>query len=161
TTGQSWLQAQIQGSTVQVSANSSIVGIGSYIGTVTVNTVYGPASFTVNLNVGTSGGGSSGLVSNPSSANFTIPYGGGTSNQNFAITHNGLAVTIQSLQVSYNGNGQWLLATPNGSAVTLGINGAALLQGTYTATVTVNTLSGMLTIPVTLTVGSGSSTSGL
>src|SRR5262249_32769629 len=93
TTGQSWLQAQIQGSTVQVSANSSIVGIGSYIGTVTVNTVYGPASFTVNLNVGTSGGGSSGLVSNPSSANFTIPYGGGASNQNFDITYNGLAMT--------------------------------------------------------------------
>jgi uncharacterized protein (TIGR03437 family) len=158
-TGQSWLTAQVSGSTISVGANTAFVGIGTYTGTIVAQTVYGSVSITVNLGVGTNGGNTSGLVANPSSANFTIPVvGGGTTAQSITITYNGLATTISSVSIALNGTGGWLLVTPSTSGVTLAINGAALQQGTYTGTVTVNTPSGSLMIPVTLTVGSGSGT---
>ncbi len=160
-TGASWLSPSIVGNTVQVGAQTSFVGIGSYTGTVTVNTLYGPTTFQVTLNVGT-GGNSLGLASNPSSASFTIPYGGGTPAQNLSVTYNGLPVTISSVTSSTTSSQDWLIASPTSTGVMLSINGAALLQGTYQATVSVVTLSGTLVIPVTLTVGvGGSSTSGL
>jgi uncharacterized protein (TIGR03437 family) len=162
TTGASWLQASIVGSAVQVSANTSFVGVGSYSGTVTVQTVYGPTSFTVNLNVGTNGVNSSGLVANPSTVNFTIPFGGGTSAQNVTISFNGVAVSISSVTSNTNSTQNWLIVNPTSSGVMMSINGAALQQGTYNATVTVNTTSGSLNIPVNLTVGTGGgSTNGL
>ena len=52
TTGQQWLQVFITGASVNVSANTSIVGVGTYTGTVVVNTVVGAISFGVNLAVG-------------------------------------------------------------------------------------------------------------
>ena len=161
TTGASWLQASIVGNTVQVGANTSFVGVGSYTGTVTVQTVYGPTSFTVNLNVGTNGTNNLGLVANPSTVNFTIPFGGGTSAQNVTVTFNGAAVNISSVTASTANTQNWLIVNPTSSGVMMSINGAALQQGTYNATVTVNTTSGSLNIPVNLAVGSGGSTNGL
>ncbi len=162
-TGQSWLQAFLSGSQVQVTANTSVVGIGTYTGTVTAQTVYGPISIPVNLGVGTNGGSTSGLAATPSSLTYNIAVvGSGAPSQNVAITYNGLAVTIQSVSTNTNGAQSFLVVTPTQSGLIVGINGASLSAGTYTATITVNTSSGVLNIPVTLTVGSGGgSTNGL
>lgn len=160
TTGQSWLTAQVFGSGVQVGANTAVVGVGTYNGTVVAQTTYGSVSIPVNLGVGTNG--TAGLVANPTQANFTIAVGSGTSPQTVTVTYNGQATTVSSVQLSYGGSGNWLLVTPSASGVTLAINGSNLLAGTYTATVTINTPSGSAIVPVNLTVGSGGgTTSGL
>jgi uncharacterized protein (TIGR03437 family) len=161
-TGQSWLSVFQGGNTgtVTVNFNPSILSIGNYTGTVFVNTTVGSLSFTVNLGVGTSGGNSAGLAATPNPVNFNIPLvGSGTSPQTVNVTYNGFPATITSISQSTVGQ-NWLIASQSATtgAVSLAINGANLTAGSYSGTLTVNTTSGTINIPVNLTVGTGSTT---
>src|ERR1019366_9464119 len=95
---------------------------------------------------------------------FNIPLiGSGTSPQNVTITLNGLAEPIiGSPTFVLDGGQNWLQVSPTGTGIlTIATNGASFTTaGTYTATITVKTPFGTVTIPVSVVVGSGS-TSGL
>lgn len=52
TTGQDWLLAAVLSGDVSVTADTSVVSTGSYMGNVTANTVFGPLAFQVDLTVG-------------------------------------------------------------------------------------------------------------
>jgi uncharacterized protein (TIGR03437 family) len=154
-TSQNWLLPSNPGITgsVTVTVNPSLLSTGNYTGTVFVTTQFGQVNFTVNLAVGT--GGTSGLVATPGSLNFNIPIvGAGTPPQTTTITQNGFAVTIQSITSSVVGQ-TWLVPSFTGNTVTVGINGANLTQGTYSATLTVTTSGGVVTIPVNVSVATG------
>ena len=151
-TGQSWLQASNSGNgIVTVMANPSGLS-GSYFGTVTVFTTVGPTSFSVNLTVGP--GSLSGLVASPSTVNFNIPIAGsGTTSQNVAITFNGLPVPIQS--VSNITQQPWVLLNLNSATgiISVGINGASLSVGSYSAQIGITTASGVVNFQVNVGVG--------
>ena len=163
-TGQAWLSASISGFSggVTVTVNPQVLFAGgTYNGTVFVSTTAGSVSFGVTLVVGS--GVTSGLVASPSSANFNIPLiGSGVSPQNLSVTLNGSPEPIQSFTFTLNSGQNWLIVSNTGTGVlSVGVNGASFTTaGTYGATITVITSFGTLTIPVSVTVGSGA-TSGL
>ena len=165
TTGQSWLQA-FSGTTlgsVTVNANPAFLTAGSYTGNVTVATAFGQANFQVNLTVG-SGGGTSGLAVTPNPMNFTAGVNGGVSSQNATVALNGSPVTISSITSATSTGQSWLLPSFSSGipgTITVSVNPSILSAGSYSGTVTVNTVSGQTTFQVNLTVGSGGSTNGL
>src|SRR5260370_42646242 len=81
--------------------------------------------------------------------------GWGTSAQAFAVTFNGAPAVISSI-VNTNNQNWLLLGSPSMGTVSVGINGASLTAGTYSAPVTINTPSGSVTVTVNLSVGQGS-----
>ena len=164
TNGQNWLQASTTSTTgaVAITVNPNTLPAGSYSGTVTINTPSGPTSLVVNLTVGS--GGTTGLAATPSVVTLTGATGGTTPAQNVAITLNGSPVTINSVNTSTTTNQNWLLAAPSTTvqgAVIVNTNLTGLAAGTYTGTVTVNTLSGTVSFQVTLMVGGGVTGNGL
>src|SRR5262249_30471807 len=144
---------------VTVGINPSFLGVGSYSGTVTVQTVsFGSVNFTVNLNVG-AGGSGVGLAARPNPVTFNGASGFGGSSQNVTNTLNGVATTVNSIVSSTTNTGQALLqpsVTGVFGMVLVSVNPSALSTGSDTGTVTVGTPSGNVSFTVTLTIGGGS-----
>jgi uncharacterized protein (TIGR03437 family) len=164
TTGQNWLQASTTGITggVAVTVNPSILPAGNYSGSVLINTVSGQVNLVVNLALGT--GGTTGLTVTPSVVTLTSTSGGTTTPQNVSVTLNGNPVTINSLTSTTTTGQNWLFPSFSPSVpgtVTVNTSLASLAAGTYSGTVTVNTLSGTVSFQVTLSVGGGTTGNGL
>jgi hypothetical protein len=155
--GGSWLQAYVSGSSVAVSGFSAGLGIGTYSGTVTVNTSqYGSTSFQVNLNVGMSGG----LSATPNPVALSAATAGAmVFSQIVSINFNGSPASITGISSATSTNQNWLVTSSNGTTVNVTANTAGLATGIYTGTVTVSTTLGSTTFQVNLTVGSGSAIS--
>jgi uncharacterized protein (TIGR03437 family) len=149
-TSPNWLVTSFSGNIVFVSANAAGLAAGNYTGNVTVVTQGGTTGFTVNLFVGS--GTNANLAATPNPVSFNVQSGGTAASQNVNITFNGTAVTVNSAVPSTTTGQNWLVLSPQGSSVNVGINAAGLGSGTYTGTATVNTTQGQLTFTVNLTV---------
>ena len=145
-----WLVTSFSGNIVFVSANASGLAAGNYTGSVTVVTQAGTTGFTVSLFVGS--GTNANLVATPNPVTFTVQTGGTAPSQNVNITFSGMAVSVISAVPSTSTGQNWLVPSPQGSSVSVGINSSGLVTGSYTGTVTVNTNQGQLTFQVNLTV---------
>jgi uncharacterized protein (TIGR03437 family) len=154
--GGSWLCAGASGGTLTISAG--IAGCAttqlspnvSYNGIIVINSPgFTQRTLAVILTVGTSSGGTAGLVANPNPVNISSTI---ATSQTINITYNSAAATIVSVTTS----GQsWLSAsTPFQGAVTVNVNPAGL-SGTNSGTIFVTTTVGPLNIPVNFTVGTG------
>lgn len=155
--------------TVNVTANTSGLSAGTYVGAITIsgNASNNPQQIPVTLTVTSGGGGASaGLSVSPTSLTFTAPVG-----SQDAMT--------QTINISNSGGGtlswtatdpvDWVVknvdgGTGNGSLqVTVYPSYFGGAAGTYTSSVTITApgASGSpKTIPVTLTIGSSSSSGG-
>jgi uncharacterized protein (TIGR03437 family) len=149
-TAPNWLVTSFSGNTVFVSANAVGLAAGNYTGTVTVVTTSGTTGFTVNLFVGS--GTNANLAATPNPVSFFVQSGGTAASQNVSITFNGTPVTVNSAVPSTSTGQNWLVLSPQGSSVNVGISSLSLGSGTYTGTATVNTTQGQLTFTVNLTV---------
>ena len=149
-TNPNWLVTSYSGNVVFVSANAAGLAAGNYTGTVSVVTSSGTTGFTVNLFVGS--GTNANLAATPNPVSFSVQSGGTVPSQNVNITFNGTAVTVNSAVPSTTSGQNWLVLSPQGSNVNVGINAAGLGAGTYTGTATVNTSQGQLSFTVNLTV---------
>jgi uncharacterized protein (TIGR03437 family) len=150
-----WMVTSFSGNVVFVSANAAGLVTGNYTGNVTVVTSVGTTGFTVNLSVVS--GTNANLTATPNPVTFSVQSGGTATSQNVNITFNGTPVTVNSAVPSTNTGQNWLVLSPQGSSVNVGINSTGLGSGSYTGTATVNTTQGQLTFTVNLTV-SGSPT---
>jgi uncharacterized protein (TIGR03437 family) len=146
---------------VTLSCNCANLTMGTYSGTVMVNTSSGPITFQVNANIG-QGSGSQGLAVSPSPLSLSVAVGAATTTQNVSVTYNGTPVTINSVSTSTTTGQNWLQASTTGitGSVAITVNPGFLQAGGYTGNVTINTQNGTTSLVVNLTVGSGG-TSGL
>ena len=156
-TGQSWLQVANTGNfgMVLVTVTPTLLFSGSDTGTVFVNTTQGQVTFLVTLTLG-SGGGTAGLIANPSQLTVNVPFGSGNTSQNITITFNGSPVLVTGSSPSTANNIAWLqtINTGNTGVLTATVNASILNSGSYTGSIFVSTTAGTLTIPVSLTVES-------
>jgi uncharacterized protein (TIGR03437 family) len=155
-----WLLASTTNTgVVTVSCNCASLTMGSYSGTVTVNTTSGPINFQVNASVG-QGGTSSGLTVNPSPLSLNLPVGTGATTQNVSVTFNGNPITVNSVSTTTTTGQTWLQANTTGitGGVAVTVNPTILQAGSYSGTVAINTVSGQVNLVVNLTVGSGGTT---
>ena len=165
TTGQNWLLPSFSPTipgTVTVNTSLSTLAAGSYIGTVTVNTLPGTVTFQVNLTVG-SGTTGNGLIVNPNPITFTESAPASAPPQNVSVTLNGVMQSISQATFTPSLPGFTFVnvAVNTDGTATLTVNSVASTQGTYTGTLNLfTTAGGSITAPVTLTFGTGG-TSGL
>jgi len=160
TTGQNWLIPSAQGSSVNVSINSSGLGTGPYNGTVTVNTNQGQLTFQVNLTVS----GTPTLTVSPTALNFAFQTG--TANplaETILVTSNGTNVSFSVNTFTNSGGTGWLVSSQQGqtlttpTTLTVAVQPAGLAAGvTYTGGVVISTFggatNGSVTVPVNLLV---------
>jgi uncharacterized protein (TIGR03437 family) len=155
-----WLLPSITNTgVVTVSFNGSSLTMGSYSGTVTVNTNSGSVTFQVNANVG-QGGGTQGLAVTPNPLSLNLAVGSGATTQNVSVTFNGSPVTVNSVSTSTTTGQAWLQAGTSGStgSVAVTVNPSFLSAGSYSGNVAISTVSGQVNLVVNLTVGSGGTT---
>jgi uncharacterized protein (TIGR03437 family) len=171
--GGNWLCATTSGNMLTVSVGSATCGGSvstsqlqanlSYNGNVSVTDSNGnTGNLQVTVQVGTSSGGSNGLVASQNPVVFNLPTGSSGTSTTVNITFNGAAQTINSVTTSTNSFSNWLQATNQGTSVLISVTPSSLTSGSGsdTGTVTVFTPNGNLPITVNLSVGSGG-TSGL
>ncbi len=159
--GGTWLSASQTSfslpATIQIFANPAGLVAGTYTGAVNVSLsggVNGTQSIPVTLVVGGTGTVTGAVA--PASLNFAYQLNAANqfvSQQMLTVLGTG-TITVS---VNVPGNVQWLNATGSGQApgtvtVLVNSNASTLPAGTYNATITVTTGSGVSTIPVTLTV---------
>ncbi len=147
--------------TALVTVNPTGLGVGSYSGTISVS-AYGasnPISIPVTLNVLSTG---QQLVVSPSQVSFAVPVGGpAPAAQTLSVSSAGTAISF-SATVS---GAKWLAVTPASGttpgSLSVAVNPAGLLDGTYTGSITVapaGLSGGGQVVTVTLKVGTGIST---
>jgi uncharacterized protein (TIGR03437 family) len=151
--------------TVTANFNTSLAP-GTYTASVLINDAgdtVGPLSIPVTYTVtGTGGGGgSSGLQVSPGTVtfNFFLPTSVSGS-QTVSVTSTGAAAAFTA---SVTGSSAITVTPTSGTTpdtLTIKGNGSALSNGTYNATVTLTTGSGITTIPVIINVTGGSGTGG-
>ena len=140
-----------------VAVNPAGMSPGTYLTTITVSAANSTVIVNVSLTIGANGV----LAAQPASLFFTYqPGGAAPASQTATITTSG---TTLNYAVSPTSSG-WLQVTPQtGSTpgqITVSVNPAGLSNSTYQGSITVSPVSGTpLTIPVTLTIGTQSSTS--
>jgi len=169
-TGGSWLSASLPGGATLTANSSNLLTIyatpnglasGTYTGTVYLqysSGYSGSAQIPVTLNVGTtSTGGTGGLVA-PTSLTFAYQ----TTAPGFVDTSSNILVNASgtwTTSVSYNSTNQtWLNVSQSGNSgqpVSVSAVPQQLAVGTYSATITISTLSGTAQVPVSLNVNSG------
>ena len=179
-----WLSATLTpaiinaGSTASLFLNANLTGLAAttYQGTVTLTPTSGTAlPITVNLSVGSSGGGS--WVASPNTLTWSY-----TTNSGVFPTPSSIAVTATTGSTSYTVNttqnsnlGHWLLVAANGQlagpvqtgipvgapfTLSAGVQVNNLTQGTYTDEAVITDQNGVpqATVTVSLTVNGGSTT---
>jgi len=165
--GQAWLQAStgsFGGVTVTV-ISSLLTSVGTFSGTITVNTSAGTLSFQVNVTVG--GGAPTNtllLSSNALSFSFTLGSPAPTQ-QTLTVTSNGTPSSFTATASTSTG-GTWLAVSPTGlsntpATLTVTVNSAALTPPTgtspvsYSGTILIAPSTGgiaPISVPVTITV---------
>ena len=168
-----------QTATLGITANTVGLAATTYQATVTLTPSFGTAlPITVNLTVGSSGGGS--WIASPSTAAWSY-----TTNTGVYPTPQAVTVTATTGSTSYTVNttqnsnlGHWLLVAANGQlpgivqalipvgapfTLSAGIQVNNLTQGTYTDEAVISDQNGVqqATVTVTLTVNGGGGSSGL
>ena len=167
-----------QTATLGITANTAGLAAMTYQATVTLTPSFGtPLPITVNLTVGSSGGGS--WIASPSTAawSYTTNTGVYPTPQTVTVTAT-TGATSYTVNTTQNSNlGHWLLVAANGQlagpvqtgipvgapfTLSAGIQVNSLTQGTYTDEAVISDQNGVqqATVTVTLTVNGGS-TSGL
>jgi len=158
--GGNWLSASVAGGTVVVSANPTGLGVGVYVGavTLTANGV-GAGQFPVVLVV--QGGSAAALVVSPGIVTEFDSIVGGNIQPFSVCASSGFGFLTFSVQVSTNDGGSWLTPS-NNSGTTIGptpfpcisfsVNAAPLAPGTYSANILFTSGTQSITVPVTLTV---------
>ena len=125
----------------------------------------GTANFTMTVIAGSGnpgGGQGSGAVSaNPTALSFSLPSGAAGNVHQLPLAVSGPSDAIFFAATSVSTGGSWLQIIGDASGsfpATLAVRAAgtgALANGNYTGTVLINSPAGNLSVPVTLTVGSG------
>jgi uncharacterized protein (TIGR03437 family) len=142
---------------VLVAADPTGLGAGSYSGTIGVS-AYGasnPASIAVTLNVLGTG---QQLTVTPAELSFAVPVGGTAPAQSLSVASAGSAIGFTAM----TSGAKWLSVTPASGttpgSVSVSVNAAGLLDGTYTGTIAIEPSglsSGGQVVTVTLKVGTG------
>jgi uncharacterized protein (TIGR03437 family) len=143
-----------QSNNLTLYVNPSILGSGTYYGTVSLSYsggYIGSAQINVQLNIGTNVIGTGGLVA-PSSLTFYYQISGGTQNLSSSILVNSSGtITATSSQ-------SWLTASPSGNGtqqtVAVAVTPQGMAAGNYSGQISISTPSGTTSVPVTLTVTS-------
>ncbi len=165
--GQSWLQALNNGfGSVTVTVNPSVLSsVGTYSGTVTVNTTSGTLSFQVNVTVG-GGSTSNSLVLSSSALSFSFTVGStGPAQQTITVSSNGTPQSFTATASASTG-GSWLSVSPTTlsntpATLTVTVNTANLTPPTgtspvsYSGTILIAPSTGgiaPISVPVSITV---------
>jgi hypothetical protein len=148
------------GMTVSASSNATVLGTGTYTCSIGLADFTNPTVTLTNLTVNlfVNGGSTNGLVISPNPINFSVPFNGGQQSTTVTVT------SQQSGTLNINNNAcNWLTFNGSGFPITAGVstsisvfaNPAGYSVGTYNCslTFTVGTLS--VSVPVSMTVGSG------
>ncbi len=168
TTGGNWLCAVTSGTnTVNVYVGNGPCGVATsttqlaanqtYTGTINVQSGSQFGTINVNLAVGNTGGGSSGIAAFPGSVSFNATSGGQVNQQTVQVTFNGSPQTITGFSFTPTSGVSFVNTSINGSVATLSVNNTNLSNGVYSGTETLFTQNGSVNVPVTLTIGSGGS----
>ena len=154
--GVSFINTSLSGSTAILSVNNTNLANGTYTGTETLNTGFGSVNVQVTLTIGSAGG--NGVTANPTQLFFSANTGQSVASQNVSVTVNGSSTSITGFSFTPGSGGQSFISTViNGSVATVSVNNTNLAAGSYTGTETLNTGFGSVNVPVTLTIGGGSS----
>src|SRR5262249_25859578 len=133
--------------------------VGTYTATLTVSV--GSDSVGIPLSLGVNQGtGSSTVTPSPASLAFSTTVGGFASAQFLTLT-SPTPITFTALASTTTG-ANWLFVSPNSgttpATLTVQVNSAGLTNGTYNGSINVTPSSGgALTVPVSFSVGTGSS----
>ena len=177
TTGGAWLSATpTSGSSsapVTVSVHPTGLTAGTYNGTVTITASGATGSpQSVKITLAVAQAGTSSLTVNPSSLTFTSLSSGGddaseaSGTQRLAVTSmTGSAVSYTTKETTQSG-GSWLILASSGGTtpgtLVVSVNTRGMASGTYHGTITITpdgTAAGPQMVPVTLTVGSPTTSS--
>ncbi|HTM47429.1 MAG TPA: hypothetical protein VL285_02030, partial [Bryobacteraceae bacterium] len=152
--GVSFLNTALNGSVATLSVNNTNLSNGVYTGTETLFTPNGSVSVQVTLTIGGGAGGSN-ITANPNPVTFNIQPGGSAQAQSVSIQANGVSANVTNVSATTTTGQPWLVPTVSFSpgVVTVSVNGAFLAAGSYSGTVTVNTIQGTGTFQVNLNVG--------
>jgi hypothetical protein len=158
--GGNWLSASVSQGAVVVSANPAGLGVGVYVGAVTL-TASGIASGQFPVVLLVEGGTPPALVAAPGLVTEFEPNAGGGI-QPFSVCVNSTSVPLTfSVQVSTSDGGNWLTpgnssgTTTSGSGpicINFSVNAVPLAPGNYSANIVFASGTQSVTVPVTLTV---------
>lgn len=164
TGGGSWLSISPSGSlttnrTIAVSVNPTGLSAGTFTGAITITSSTGTTNVPVTLVVAASGG----ISVSPTSFNFNAAPGGpAPATQSLSVTAS--AATAFTAAAAVTGGGSWLSISPSGSlttnrTITVSVNITGLSAGTFTGAITITSTTGTISVPVTLVLGSVTSSS--
>jgi uncharacterized protein (TIGR03437 family) len=158
--GSNWLSVSAQSGTapsiITVSVATQGLQPGLYTGLLLFQSGNGGVTVPVNLVVGSSTGP---VFQQLNGFNFTMPVGGpNPSAQTFTVTSTGSNFGFGEALTTMTG-GNWLQSSGTGCGcatpqnLTVSVNGAALSEGIYTGQILFSSGNTLMTVPVTLTVG--------
>src|SRR5260370_28043055 len=166
--GGNWLCPTVSGNQLMVNiggsgCNTSQLQVNqTYNGNVLISDSNGATgNLSVILTVQGSSTGNNGLVASQSPVVFNVPVGSSSSQPQFiTVSLNGVAQTITNVSATTTTQLGWLQVANLGSSVQINVNPTALSTGNASDTgmiVVTTQNNGSLTVPVTITVGSGGS----
>jgi uncharacterized protein (TIGR03437 family) len=140
-----------------VSIDPTNLGVGSYNGTITINTPGGTQRVSVSLNVVSS----TILLPTPGTLIFTAQTGQGLpASQSVYFSDSDSGLNVNVTPISAVANNSWITITTGTSSVVVSVNQSSLSTGTYSGSISVSqtgAANSPTTVPILLVVNGGGS----